>query len=165
VLAGFRGNFHPELLGSITTSALAVVIFEIVVLKIVMYLLSINNDSQLLDLLAYSGYKFVGAIVILTLSEIFSPGRGTGGWVGWTAFAYTWLANSFFLLRSLRYVLLPDASVDRTGTMSTVARAHRNRRTQFLFIYSYIFQFFFMWLLSREDPVATTVVNRVAGSS
>lgn len=98
VLAGVRGNFHPELLGSITTSALAVVIFEIVVLKIVMYLLSISNDSQLLDLLAYSGYKFVGAIVVLALSEIFSPGRGTGGWVGWSAFTYTWLANAFFLV-------------------------------------------------------------------
>ncbi|KAI5296132.1 hypothetical protein KEM52_005505 [Ascosphaera acerosa] len=165
VLAGFRGNFHPELLGSITTSALAVVIFEIVVLKVVMYLLSITNDSQLIDLLAYSGYKFVGAIVVLALSEIFSPGRGTGGWVGWSAFIYTWLANAFFLLRSLRYVILPDASADRAGTMNTVARSHRNKRTQFLFVYAYIFQFFFMWLLSREDPVATTVVHKVAGSA
>ncbi|KAI5285216.1 hypothetical protein KEM54_000744 [Ascosphaera aggregata] len=165
VLAGFRGNFHPELLGSITTSALAVIIFEIVVLKIVMYLLSITNDSHLLDLLAYSGYKFVGAIVVLTLSEIFTPGRGTGGWIGWTAFTYTWLANAFFLLRSLRYVILPDTSSDRTGTMNPVARSHRNKRTQFLFVYAYIFQFFFMWLLSREDPVATTVVHKVASTS
>ncbi|KAL1955821.1 hypothetical protein VTO42DRAFT_8060 [Malbranchea cinnamomea] len=165
VLAGLRGNFHPELLGSITTTALAVVIFEIICLKVAMYILSISNDSQLLDLIAYSGYKFVGIIVTLVISEVLSPGKGTSGWVGWTVFTYTFLANAFFLLRSLKYVLLPDSSSDsamRGGTMPTVARSQRNRRTQFLFIYSYIVQLIFMWILSREEPVASTVVSKVA---
>lgn len=98
LLAGFRGHFHPELLGSITTTAIAVIIFEILCLKMAMYILSINNDSQLLDLVAYSGYKFVGIIVTLVASEILNPGRGTGGWVGWTVFLYTFLANAFFLV-------------------------------------------------------------------
>jgi len=98
VLAGLRGSFHPELLGSITTTALAVIVFEILCLKVAMYLLSISNDSQLLDLVAYSGYKFVGIIVTLVASEVLTPGRGTGGWVGWTAFTYTFLANAFFLV-------------------------------------------------------------------
>jgi hypothetical protein len=43
----------------------------------------------------------------------------------------------------------------RTGSMHTVARSQRNRRTQFLFIYSYVIQFIFMWVLSREGPSAT----------
>lgn len=63
-----------------------------------MYLLSITNDSQLLDLVAYSGYKFVGIIVTMLAAEILTPGRGTGGWVGWTVFTYTFLANAFFLV-------------------------------------------------------------------
>jgi hypothetical protein len=100
VLAGLRGSFHPELLGSITTTAIAVVIFEIICLKVAMYILTISNDSQLLDLLAYSGYKFVGIILTLILSEAITPGRGTGGWVGWTVFGYTFLANAFFLVRT-----------------------------------------------------------------
>ena len=100
VLAGLRGSFHPELLGSITTTAIAVVIFEIICLKVAMYILTINNDSQLLDLVAYSGYKFVGIIITLVLSEVVSPGRGTSGWVGWTVFIYTFLANAFFLVSS-----------------------------------------------------------------
>ncbi|GAQ40940.1 ER to Golgi transport protein Yif1 [Aspergillus niger] len=157
MLAGFRGNFHPELLGSITTTAIAVILFEIMCLKLAMYILSINNESQLLDLVAYSGYKFVGIIVTLLTSEILTPGRGTGGWVGWVVFIYTFLANAFFLLRSLKYVLLPDSTSDasmRTGSMHTVARSQRNRRTQFLFIYSYVIQFVFMWVLSREGPMA-----------
>lgn len=98
VLAGLRGSFHPELLGSITTTALAIVLFEIVLLKVAMYLLSITNDSQLLDLVAYSGYKFVGIIVTLAFSELLSGGNGTGGWIGWTIFTYTFLANAFFLV-------------------------------------------------------------------
>jgi protein transport protein YIF1 len=101
VLAGMRGSFHPELLGSTTSTALGVVIFEIVVLKIAMYLLSITNDSQLLDLVAYSGYKFVGVIVTLFLAEIFTGGQGTNNWVGWVFFLYTWYANAFFLVSCL----------------------------------------------------------------
>lgn len=104
VLAGLRGSFHPELLGSITTTALAVIFFEILCLKVAMYLLSITNDSQLLDLVAYSGYKFVGIIVTMLVSEILTPGRGTGGWVGWTVFTYTFLANAFFLVSSNKHL-------------------------------------------------------------
>lgn len=98
VLAGMRGSFHPELLGSTTSTALGVVLFELVVLKMAMYLLSITNDSQLLDLVAYSGYKFVGVIVTLFLSEILTRGQGTNNWAGWAFFIYTWYANAFFLV-------------------------------------------------------------------
>ena len=100
VLAGIRGSFHPELLGSITSTAIFVVIFEIIVLKIAMYMLSITNESQLLDLVAYSGYKFVGVIVTLFISELVTGGSGTNNWVGWTLFLYTWYANAFFLVRT-----------------------------------------------------------------
>jgi protein transport protein YIF1 len=100
VLAGLKGSFHPELLGSIAVSAMFVVIFEIIVLKIAMYLLNITNESQLLDLIAYSGYKFVGVIVTLALSEVLTGGNGTGGWIGWAVFLYTFAANAFFLVSS-----------------------------------------------------------------
>ncbi len=107
VLAGIRGSFHPELLGSITSTAVFVVLFEIIVLKLAMYMLSINNDSQLLDLVAYSGYKFVGVIVTLFLSEVFTGGSGTNNWVGWTLFLYTWYANAFFLVSLSRALATP----------------------------------------------------------
>lgn len=106
VLAGLRGSFHPELLGSITTTAIAVVIFEIVLLKVAMYILNITNDSQLLDLIAYSGYKFVGIIVTLALAEVLSGGNGTGGVIGWSVFLYTFLANAFFLVSNSSNLLL-----------------------------------------------------------
>jgi protein transport protein YIF1 len=98
VLAGIRGSFRPELLGSTASTAMGVVIFEIVILKIAMYLLSISNESQLLDLVAYSGYKFVGVIITLFFAEILTGGQGTNNWVGWVFFLYTWYANAFFLV-------------------------------------------------------------------
>lgn len=106
LLAGFRGDFHPELLGSITTTAIAVIAFEILCLKLATYILNINNDSQLLDLVAYSGYKFVGIIVTMVASEVLNPGKGTRGWVGWTVFVYTFLANAFFLVSFVVYLAL-----------------------------------------------------------
>ena len=98
LLAGLRGAFHPEVMGSTFGSALFVVIAEILLLKMGTYILAITNESQLLDLVAYSGYKFVGVIVTLTVSEIMNLGQGTGGWVGWAVFIYTYLANAFFLV-------------------------------------------------------------------
>lgn len=150
-------------MGLTATAAFAVVAIEILGLKFGTYVLSISNDSQLLDLVAYSGYKFVGVIVTLVVAEILNRGTGTGGWAGWTVFTYTFLANAFFLLRSLKYVLLPDASSSTpAGGMQTVARSQRNRRTQFLFLYSYVVQFVFMWVLSRQDSASAKVVGMKA---
>jgi hypothetical protein len=98
LLAGLRGAFQPELLGSTAGWASLAVVLEIMGLKLGCYLLSISNESQLLDLIAYSGYKFVGVIATLVVSEIFNGGKGTGGWVGWTMFSYTFLANALFLV-------------------------------------------------------------------
>ncbi|KAI9823420.1 MAG: hypothetical protein M1832_002430 [Thelocarpon impressellum] len=153
LLAGLRGAFHPELLGLTATTAFVIVIIEILALKLGCYLLSITNESQLLDLVAYSGYKFVGIIVTLVLGEIVNsfrqPTASSKGstWISWAVFLYCFLANAFFLLRSLKYVLLPENAADR----NTIARTQRNRRTQFLFIYSYVVQFLFMWILSRQE--------------
>lgn len=166
-LAGLRGQFQPELLGATAGTALIVVAVEILILKLGCYIMNISNNSQLLDLVAYSGYKFVGVIVTVAVAEIVNAGKGTGGWTGWGVFIYAFLANSLFLvsalqilnpgalssltntqqMRSLKYVLLPENSGD--SRMQTDTRAKRNQRTQFLFFYSYVVQFIFMWILSR----------------
>jgi len=101
LIAGLRGEFQPELFGYIASTAMVVVASEILGLKLGCYLLSISNESQLLDLVAYSGYKFVGVIATISIAEIASGGKGTGGWVGWGVFIYTFLANSLFLVSQL----------------------------------------------------------------
>jgi protein transport protein YIF1 len=112
LIAGLRGAFKPELLGSISGTAIITVLLEIAGLKLAMYLLSINSESQLLDLVAYSGYKFVGVIATLAVAEMWNRGGGTGGWVGWTVFGYTFMANAFFLV-SLISVLNTNESLTR----------------------------------------------------
>lgn len=150
LIAGLRGEFKPELLGSKAVMGLSVVLLEIAALKLGTYILSISNNSQLLDLVAYSGYKFVGIIVTIAVAEVVNGGKGTGGWIGWSVFLYTFLANSLFLMRSLKYVLLPENNADpRAGGMQTDTRAKKTQRTNFLFFYSYIVQFGLMWVLSR----------------
>jgi protein transport protein YIF1 len=106
MMAGLQGAFNPELLGYTATYAFFVVGIEILLLKFGCYLLSISNDSQLLDLVAYSGYKFVGVIATVLVSEISNGGKGTGGWIGWTIFSYTFLANALFLVRNCGALLL-----------------------------------------------------------
>lgn len=98
LIAGLRGAFRPELLGLTATNAFLTVFLEILLLKLGTYLLNISNESQLLDLVAYSGYKFVGVIVTVAISSAVTGGASTGGWTGWTVFAYTFMANAFFLV-------------------------------------------------------------------
>ena len=88
-------------MGLTATAAFAIVVVEILGLKFGTYILSISNESQLLDLVAYSGYKFVGVIITLVVAEILNRGAGTGGWAGWTVFVYTYLANALFLVCGL----------------------------------------------------------------
>jgi hypothetical protein len=153
LLAGLRGAFHPELLGYTATIAISVTLLEILIIRTGTFLLAISSSSQLLDLVAYSGYKFVHVIVSLLLSHLAAWLGFGSAWVSWVLFLYCYAANSFFLLRSLRYVLLPDTAA--AGGMSVGAGPgygngrQKNRRTQFLFVYSYVVQFGFMVWLSR----------------
>ncbi|KAF8249908.1 hypothetical protein K440DRAFT_620347, partial [Wilcoxina mikolae CBS 423.85] len=92
LLYGLSGKFHPELLGYTASSAMGAVVFELVCLRLGCYLLSIGN-SQLLDLVAYSGYKFVGIIITILATSLF--GRGM---LSWLVFAYCYNAQAFFLV-------------------------------------------------------------------
>jgi len=58
--SGLRENFNPEILGLATSTALGVVLVEFALIKIGCYILSIGGQGQVLDLVSYGGYKFVG---------------------------------------------------------------------------------------------------------
>ena len=104
VTAGLRGAFQPAVLNVTFWTAFFIVAAEMLALKAVTYFMSITNQSQMLDLVAYSGYKFVGVIMTLVISEVINKGKGSGGWAGWTVFIYTFLANALFLVR----LTIPD---------------------------------------------------------
>jgi hypothetical protein len=135
LLAGLRGAFRPELLGMTATNAFAVVIIELLLLKLGTYLLNISNESQWLDLVAYSGYKFVGIIFTIALSAAITGGNGKGGYIGWVVFAYTYMANAFFLVSlytpfHFHFGMLNSYSFVRSNTCSF--RIRLLRRTTLL---------------------------------
>lgn len=103
LLAGLRGAFRPELLGLTATNAFAVVVIELLLLKFGTYLLNISNESQWLDLVAYSGYKFVGVIATVAVRGSIGHKTGAIGWIAWAVFGYTFMANAFFLVGLTRH--------------------------------------------------------------
>ncbi|RIA81779.1 COPII-coated vesicle component Hrf1 [Glomus cerebriforme] len=139
IVAGTEHKFHPEVLGVNATTAFLLMISELTFIKGGCYLLNIAAETRILDLLAYSGYKFIGVIVTL-LVGLLAP-----FWVVVATFFYTVAANGFFLLRSLRYVVFPDTTT--TNTVN-IPQRNRQRRIHFLFLVASL-QFVFMYLLIK----------------
>ncbi|KIY70607.1 hypothetical protein CYLTODRAFT_370660 [Cylindrobasidium torrendii FP15055 ss-10] len=122
--SGLQDRFHPSVLGSYATTAVVVALFDTGFVSLACYVLSVPQ-SQPLDVMAYTGYKFVG--VIATILAGFVVGRTI--WLG--VYLYFFLANAFFMLRSLRSVVLPDLAMQGTQTTSP---GSRRRRIFFLFL-------------------------------
>ena len=139
---GIHGNFHPEQFGARASKALAFVLGELTLLKLATYLLSASSSS-LFDLFAYSGYKFV-ALTLTTLAGLVTANR----LAFWLVFAYTGGATAFFMLRSLKYILLPEYAPSNAATATTtISGSKRQQRIQFLFFYGVVCQLALMWLL------------------
>ncbi|CBQ68907.1 conserved hypothetical protein [Sporisorium reilianum SRZ2] len=138
VILGLESRFHPEVLGLRASRALAIILVELAAIKLGTYLLNIQGDHTMMDLLAYSGYKFVGTLITLLVGLL-----KVRGLVYWSVFLYCFAANAFFLLRSLRYVVLPDPS---SPSSQTITHAQRSRRIQFLFCIAVV-QIVFGWAL------------------
>lgn len=65
-------RFSPELLGVQASSALVWLIMEVLAVLLSLYLVAINTDLTTIDLLAYSGYKYVGYVSFLCIFPISS---------------------------------------------------------------------------------------------
>ncbi|KAG2351905.1 YIF1-domain-containing protein [Suillus spraguei] len=140
----FKERFHPQILGASATRALLVVL-RLSLRQCGCYLLNVQGTGQVVDLIAYGGYKFVG--VILT---IFAGLLNLGPTVYVLVFVYAFAANALFHsmsecpLRSLRSVVLPDSPAN----VGTVNPASRKRRIAFLFLEA-VLQVIYMGILVR----------------
>jgi protein transport protein YIF1 len=103
-LSGIQGHFNPEDFSVTASYAFAVVLFEIVAIKFGCYLLSIGGQGQVLDLVAYGGYKFVGIVITILVRLAGMLGgregdrKGWGRWVEWGVFIYCFLGLGFFMV-------------------------------------------------------------------
>ncbi|KAG1885071.1 hypothetical protein F4604DRAFT_149894 [Suillus subluteus] len=60
---GLEERFHPQILSASATRALLVVLLDFLLVQCGCYLLNIQGTGQVIDLIAYGGYKFVGVIL------------------------------------------------------------------------------------------------------
>ncbi|KAF5381592.1 hypothetical protein D9615_005534 [Tricholomella constricta] len=146
--AGLQKQFHTKVLGESASRAIVVVILDFAFVKLGCYFLNVQGSSQVVDLVAYGGYKFVG--VIFALLPSFLPRAPI---LNTILFIYAFLANAFFLLRSLRSVILPDPAVQLVSnpnptSTATLTSAARRRRIIFLFLEA-ISQVLYMAVLVR----------------
>jgi hypothetical protein len=95
LLLGRSNRFHPALLGSTASTALAVLIFETLLVRLGCYLLGVGQEGGegWADVVAVLGYKFLGicgAMVVKVLVPVPSVAYGV--------FVYAAFAHGFFLV-------------------------------------------------------------------
>lgn len=140
--AGLQSRFNPQLLGEYLGTAVVVILIEFALIKLGFYFIDVKGGgASAVEMLGYGGYKFVGIIATVIVSLL-----NLGRVATVATFIYTFSANAFFLLRSLKYVLLPDSSTSTSA--ATLSPTQRSRRVQFLFIVA-MAQFLWMGLLAR----------------
>ncbi|CAL9707035.1 unnamed protein product [Knipowitschia caucasica] len=104
---GIQKRFSPEVLGLCASTALVWIIIEVLVMLLSLYLLTVHSDLSTFDLVAYSGYKYVGMIFTVLCGLIF----GSDGY--YVALAWSSCALMFFIVRSLKMKIVP--STDSMG--------------------------------------------------
>ncbi|XP_054453902.1 protein YIF1B isoform X2 [Anoplopoma fimbria] len=118
---GTQNRFSPELLGVQASSALVWLIMEVLAVLLSLYLVTVNTDLTTIDLLAFSGYKYVGMIV----------GVVTGLLFGRPAYHLSLLwccaAIFVFMIRTLRLKLLSEAAAE-----GRLVRGTRNQLRMYL---------------------------------
>lgn len=92
LLLGMQNRFSPEQLGIQASSAMAYSIFELVIYSIALYVMNVKTSLKTLDLLAFTGYKYVCIVFCLMVSTLFFK----GGY--YIALAYTSFSFGFFLV-------------------------------------------------------------------
>ncbi|KAF5370167.1 hypothetical protein D9758_001403 [Tetrapyrgos nigripes] len=132
-----------QILGQTASFALAVIIVDFLFVYVGCYLLNVQSSSQALDIIAYSGYKFVGVILTVLASYLYFSGA-----LYYVIFFYFFFANALFLLRSLRSLVLPDSAALNSSSTATVSPALRRRRITFLFLEA-MCQIVYMFFLVR----------------
>ncbi|KAG5175818.1 hypothetical protein JKP88DRAFT_190214 [Tribonema minus] len=90
---GRASNFTPEVLVEVTSSAMVVQLLEVLLVRLGLYLL--GAPAAMLDLVAFTGYKFVALCINMAVG--IALGR-TGYYV---ALVYTGLMTAYFMLKTM----------------------------------------------------------------
>lgn len=94
--AGLDAKFHPEVLARKMSTAITIIILECLFVKLGCYALGVQNNAgngQFVDVLAYTGYKFVACTALLLLRILHCKAS-----IYWSIFVYLFASNGFFLV-------------------------------------------------------------------
>ncbi|XP_032083276.1 uncharacterized protein LOC116515388 isoform X2 [Thamnophis elegans] len=107
-------RFSPDLLGLLGSSALAWLIVEVLAVLLGLYLAAVHTALTPIDLVVFSGYKYVGMVAGLLAGLVFGK-PGYYMLLGWCC-----VAIFVFTIRSLRLKILSEATerVSRRDTQS-----------------------------------------------
>ena len=100
-------TFDPELIGVLASSTLVALLLETALCRFGLYLISADNVPHLLDLLAFLSYKYVHAIVCISLAL-----SGGSGLLYWAVVLVMGGLQGLFMMRTMKRALTPviDAS-------------------------------------------------------
>jgi len=101
---GTQDRFTPESLGIQASSALAWTILEVLFYLVCFYILNITTTLSTIDILAFSGYKFVGIIPAVLASLLFFK-MGYLLVLGYFGLGLAYFLVSYFSILSLRDML------------------------------------------------------------
>lgn len=140
-ISGMQERFSPEQIGIQASSALAWCIVELLLYSCTLYVANIETSLRTLDLLAFSGYKFVGIIASILISLV---ANGTGYYA---SLAYTNLALAFYLVRTLRAKVLAETN-QQAGYYGDAPAAVGSKRRLYFLLFVAITQPILAWWLS-----------------
>ncbi|XP_038150821.1 protein YIF1B isoform X1 [Cyprinodon tularosa] len=118
---GTQNRFSPELLGVQASSALVWLIMEVLAVLLSLYLVTVNTDLTTIDLVAFSGYKYVGMIIGIIAGLLF------GRLAYYLSMLWFCGAIFVFMIRTLRLKLLSEAAAE-----GKLVRGTRNQLRMYL---------------------------------
>lgn len=143
LVLGMQDRFSPEQIGIQASSALAWSIVEIAIYTATLYITNIRTTLKTFDLLAYSGYKYIGIILSILLSVLFAK---TGYFC---SIIYCGLALAFFLVRTLKAQVLPEGEANQEQYYGGQSNStHGSKRRLYFLLFVAIMQPILSWWLT-----------------
>lgn len=147
LLKGTQMQFTPEVLVNTSSSGILISLFEILIVKGIMYALAMDGAS-LLDLLAFTGYKYVG-ITINTLI-----GLAMGSSLYYLSLLYTGCCMVYFFVNTLTHVVdggrINGNNTNPLANSSTVSATVRSQRRNAVVLVGFL-QMVLMWWLGQSS--------------
>jgi hypothetical protein len=133
LLEGANNRFSPEKLMEISIESSLWLMIEIIALKVGFYLLEIETPVSTLDIIAYTGYKFVPLCINMVIGLMF------GKYVYYLSVLYTGSCISLFFLNTLKVIV------------NLGSGEGKKRKTWFIFGISAMQLFLIWWLGYSRD--------------